>query len=208
MRPFPLINNRCLDKTQENDLIKSLKRYKEVAGWTSANDIVSISPNVSMVYMSSEKGSKLYRDPKRKLNASTWKDWNARFDDAFPKEHSCAAQFVEQGSLDAIVDKVVEAEGAAEPTHEPGIETKGGSGTSSSTICHISLYPPLCAGEVISIHPSLLIVVYMCYVCDVCVCFKVFVIVALSALFCIYCGLVGLDACFVALPAFVIVMCC
>ena len=175
-----MIINSSLYNSQENKLIKALKRHKEVTGWTSANDMLCISPDVCMFYMSSEKGSKLYRDPKRKLNASSWKDWEARFNDVFLEAHMYPAQFVEQGSLDAAVGKVTE--GAAKPAHEPGIEIQGGNCTSSATTCHISPYPSPCAGEVISIQLSLLFVVYMCYVCNVCVYFDFFLIVALSAL--------------------------
>ncbi|XP_042014973.1 uncharacterized protein LOC121762999 [Salvia splendens] len=190
-----MIIKSILHKSQEKEPIKVLKWHKEVTGWTSADDIICISPDVCVFYMSSEKGSKLYRDPKRKLNASTWKDWKARFDDVFLEEHMYPAQFVEQGSLDANVDKVAESEGAANPAHEAGIETQGGSCTSSATICRNSPYPPQMAGEVISIQPSLLFVVYICCMCDVCVYLKFFGVVALSTLFCMFCGLAGLCNC-------------
>ncbi|XP_042031772.1 uncharacterized protein LOC121778480 [Salvia splendens] len=192
---IPMISNGSLDRSREDKTIKAFKRHKEVTGWTLIDNMLCISPNVSMIYMSSEKGSKLYRDPKRKLNASAWKDWKVRFDDDFLEEHRYPAQFVEQGSLDATVGKVAEAEGSAKPAHEAGIETQGGSCTSSATTYRISPYPPLCAGEVISIQPSLLFVVYICGMCDVCVYLKFFGVVALSALFCMFCGLAGLCNC-------------
>ena len=56
----------------------------------------------------------------------------------------------------------------------------------------------------ISFQLSLLFV-YICVVCDVSVYLKFFCNCGLAGLVCIYCGLVGLDACVVALPAFVTV---